>query len=562
MIDNSRIRTGHDLEILLGGDYFLTILQGAYDAGEIPSEIRVNNDMTIRVNKPTHVKILAESTVADIKVTIPIRVIDDMDIVVAMKVEIKDSKISYEYRSLDSSTVTLIMILGAASGDPNLLDTVESELRNSLNRDIALDLVASDVAKMKVRKISASDDCQAAFGLYLNLNLKIASQSKPPEEEYIPRGDVSKAISFLPSDRSFAVGVGKPTFPRFANNMWHDFGVKSTIQIPMTNQTMEVISHPVKDGKETVGKYKRVSIALHNGALRVTVTSEITIDYWPDADVTAKFDFIPYIDNKKLKFDIKLVDFDADTGLLGDLLSFLVGGLLGGLIGLLFGPVGFVIGASIGGVGGIATIEITEEILEGVFSDKVVEEAEKAGVASAFSAFPVKKKIFADKRDPFFIKHYLVVNQFLDSKVDSSGMSFSGNAVMGTENEPKDTRIIDVKRSDSQNSWEGIESLTYVLDGIGAIVVPIEEVLRRSYRNQILNVGMAPIAIRRKKSIVTEIKFNTGVIFLVNESVKLQDNYVLHVEGFKLIHPKNANPYYRAKADKNTGNNFESLPKF
>lgn len=562
MIDHSRIRTEYDLEILLGGGYFLRILQGAYDAGEIRSEIRLDGNMNIRINKPTQVIIIARSIGVDIKVTLPVRVIDDTDIVIGMKINIQDGKVGFEYVHIDSETRNLIRVLGTATGRPDLLETVESELRNRLNKDIPLDLVASDVAEMKVRKVEASDGFQDVFALFLNLNLKISSQTGPPEENFIARGDVNKALSFLPEDRAFAVGLGPKTFPRLANNMWHDFGVLVEVPIPMTGNTREILAHPVKNGNKSVGHYKHMSISLINGALRVKVTSEITIDYWPDADVTAQFDFIPYVDEGKLKFDIKLVEFDADTGLLGDMLSFMIGGLLGGLIGLFFGPVGVVIGASIGGVGGIATIEITEEILEDQFSEQTEQEAKKAGVASAFSAFPVKKKLFSDKRDPFFIKHYLLVNHFEDAKVDALGMSFSGHARMASENEPKDTRILDVKRSDAEESWEGMSALTYIVDGIGVIDVPIGEIFRRIYRNQIKSVPLSPIGIKRKNGVVTEIRFHTGAVFQVNESVRLQDRRVLGVSGFKLTHPENANPYYRAKADKSTENNFESLPEF
>lgn len=554
MIDHSRIRTGFDLEILLGADYFLTVLGGAYDAGEIPSEIVIDDDSSLPVLRPTAVRILPEGEAADIEVTVPVILVDQTNVTLGMGVTIAANKITLDYRYMDETTRGLIAFFGLITGKPDLLVQVEADLTENLNQDVPLDLVSGDVAEMQVKKVSADGDFQAAYGLYLNLDLKIAAQSGPPEEDFIPRGNLDTAISFLPGSRAFAVGVGLPTFPRLANNLWHDLGEE---------QDNGSITHPVKDGNNTVGAYKSVTIVPGlAGSLRITIKSEIFIDVWPDADVTAVFTFTPRTNDGILSVDIELVEFDADTGLLGDLLGFLIGGALGALIGLFFGPVGVAVGASIGAGAGIATVEIGEAVAEGAFSDEVEEQADEAGVASMFSAFPVRKRLFSDTRDPFFIRHYEVVNLFDETDVDLLGMSFGGSAVMETVNEPVDTTIVDKTRGSSAASWNGLEALTYRLESLGDVSMPISEVLRRIPLEQLQRVRLRPTNVRREETIVTDILFDSGVDLHVAETVALQDRGVLVLLGYQLIHPRNANPYYRAWADQRLDNNFESLPDF
>jgi len=560
MIDHSRIATGFDLEILLGNGYFLTILQGAYDAGQIPDRIVTNNNGDyISIGKPRTVTILednaqnAQGIRADIEVVIPIKLIDWTEVTMGMGITIETNQVRIEYRYMDETTRGLIQIFGLLTNNPNFLTETENKIRTQLNQAIPLDLVASDVAEMQVHKVPAEGNFQIAYGLYLNLNLQIASQNQHPETTLIHRGDLSRARSFLPQNRTFVVGVGNETFGRMANDLWHSFGKV---------QSDGSIDHPVKDGDEKVGVYKSVSISPIDGCMKVTITSEIFIDWWPDADVTAVFHFTPYIKNHELSFDIKLTEFDADTGLLGDFLSFLLGGLLGALIGAFFGPVGLAIGASIGGVGGIATVEITEEVMEGQFSDQVEAEANEASVVSAFSAFPVRKRLFTDSRDPFFKRHYELVTQFEEVNVNSIGMSIEGFAKMEGVNEPVDTTIIDKTHSTASGNWFGFGSLTYQLPRLGNIVMPIGEVLRRIPLKQIQCVQLKPVAIHRKASVVEDIKFLSGLELSVKDTVQLQDAHILVVKGFKLIHPNNAHPYYRAVKDNSLDNNFESLPVF
>ncbi|HDJ33383.1 MAG TPA: hypothetical protein ENF21_04705 [Bacteroidetes bacterium] len=560
MIDHTRILTGYDMEVLLGAGYFLTIFEGAYDAGDIPDQITIDTEGGyISVGKPISVTILPDGTQnaqdvsADIELVIPVQLVDWSNVTIGMGLTIETNEVKMEYRYLDETTRGLISFFGLITKQPDMLEKIETQLAENLNRSIPMDFTGNDVAEMKVQKVKEENGFQAAYGLYLNLNLKIAPQDQPPEDNFIPRGNLNLAKSFLPPNRTFVVGIAKTTFNRMANDMWHGFG-----EIRDNGSW----HHPVKNEDKKVGEYRSVSITPRNGSLKVTVKSVYYINNWPDADITATFLFTPRLENGNLLYDIKLTEFDADTGLLGDFLSFLIGGLLGALIGAFFGPVGIAIGAAIGGVGGIATIEITEAVMEGKYDDRAGDEAKDADVASAFSAFPVRKRLFTDDRDPFFHRYYEVVSKFDEANINREGMSLAGHAVMEPVNEPVETMIVDKKRAASPESWNGLAALKYHLDSIGDVEMPIGEVLRRIPLKQIQCVRMKPRAVRRRETIVTDILFESQVDFHVHETVALQDIGGLVLTGFMLIHAKKTNPYYRAWADNRIDNNFESLPGF
>ncbi len=71
-------------------------------------------------------------------------------------------------------------------------------------------------------------------------------------------------------------------------------------------------------------------------------------------------------------------------------------------------------------------------------------------------------------------------------------------------------------------------------------------------------VCLVPTAIHREETIITEIRFSSGLTIKVADAIALQDKAALLVKGYQLIHPRDYNSYYRAKADETTENNLES----
>ncbi|MEE9378358.1 MAG: hypothetical protein V3V33_10020 [Candidatus Lokiarchaeia archaeon] len=570
MIDNTRIKTGYDVEILLGSEYFMTIFYGAYDSGEIQSQVDLGNGALLNINRPISCQLLPNSVDADLEIIIPVElIVTDMpplphDATIGLFIDITMSDFRFEYSYLDDLTRNLITTFETTSGIPGILEEVENKLRTDFERDINLDLVSETIIKLDTRKISGSDGYQDAFGLYANLNIRTIRANPFVSfdiDQYIDRGTLINGISFLPNDRSFAVGFSKDTFQRFENDAWNNLAVQ---------HPNGYYYFPVMDGDEVVGNFTDLDIILKNGFIKVIIKMKIIIDNWPDANVTAVFRYIPRISNGVLTVDMELRDFDADTGLLGDFLGFLIGTLFFSLIGFLTGELGgAAILAAFGGVGGVITVEITEDVLADKFGEDAVEDR-SIGIDNAFETFPVRNRIFADQKDPFYNLWYVLVNYYDEVNINSNGMSLAGHALIETENEPTHVTVIDKERGESADSWNGFLTLIYRMERAGNIILPILEVLQRIQRNELAQVFLTPTHIHRKFSMVSDIQFNSGLDLHVAESVALQDAGVIHVNGYQLIHPlklhlrynRIPNPYYRARANESKDDNFESLPIF
>jgi hypothetical protein len=558
MVDHKRIKTGYDLELLFGSAYFLNLIRGAYKAGEIPDRIDMPGSGPLFIGQPSQAFILSEDTEADLQVAMPYGLREDAlnaeaDIFVSIAIE-RDG-IAIRYRRLDENTRQLIIGIGQAIGRPNLLQEVEDSLRRSLGRKVPIELLSSQVAELETRKVPQQGEYQDAYGVYVNLNIKVAPQPGPPEKEYTKRGDLSKAVSFLPKNRALAVGIAKETFTRFANSQWHAFAVFD----PQGN-----VSHPFKLNGNEMGEH--ISVAVEPRKDTIRATSKL----WSrvpgvnlNADVTSVLDIKPVVKEGVVEFDTELVQLDLDTGAWGDFLGGFFGALLGGLIGALTGnPIGFVVGMGIGAGSGIATIEIAEAVMEGELGGQVEEGVKRAGITSVLSAFPVRLEVFVDERDPFFDRHYILVHYFREVDVDEIGMSMTADATWDPYNVTEYVTIVGVNRGVEAGNVAGVTAIWYYVEGHGIIELPMKEILKRIQNRELIQADIEPSGIHRKKTVIKEIMLKSSAVFRVPELMALHKERVLAMPGFQFIYPKHIAPYIRHAPDGKLENNLEWLPRF
>lgn len=536
MIDNTRIKSGYDVEVLLGSEYFLNILKAAYRSGEMPSENEIDDNVNLEFGEPSSLVILADRNDADIEATIQFTLVVggipvlSQDSSIGIFLTITTNAISFEYSYLDDSTQETIRDIELATGTTGLLEEVENSIREAINRDVAFDFLSVEVAELKIKKLSSDIGYQAAFGLYVNLPLKVVRLPLDPDAWW-PRGSLIGAVSFLPNDRSFAIGFGDQTFARFATDTLNSLGVR---------RADGSVHYPLMEGDKITGKFTRIQInPRRRGNIRLVVNVEYFLEGLPNADVTAKYRLTPYIENGE--FSIRppvLIEFVFDIGFLGVLIPVLSGNILGAILSSKFG-----LGYEAAGA------------VEGEIGD-------------AFLSIPDRITVSNDQRDPFFNCLYDLVNQYVEVKVDTHGMSLAGNVVLEAVNEPTDVMIIDKMRGQGANSWNGLVTLTYHTQTHGDIEMEIHEVLRRVPLREIARVGMNPTHIRREESVVSDIRFSSGLDLFTSESVALQTIGALVVNGYQLIREYQkqngllVSAHYRARANDQLDDNFESLPQF
>jgi len=552
MIDHNLLKTGFDYETLFSADYFLTIIQTAYDYEKIPDELDLGDSGSLLIGRPSTATILHDNNDADLEIDVGV---DYNGLLLSVSLTFKllfdDSKITLQFVDIDNTTRQLII----AFANQETLDTILATLSTQVNQEVPISL-GNNVAQLEVKKLAPTPNHQAAIGLYANGNLQIASQSQKPEEDFIERGDLNLATNFLPADQDYAIGLSSTTFQRLANHAWHQTGEERGGKLlhpiydpkDIRKWQAKLASNPDEKKPDPVGKFVSFSIKPLNGFVRMVVKSEIFIDFWPDADVTAIFHLTPTLANGNLVMNTELEDYDVDTGLLGDLLAFLTLGLLG-----------------------IIALEIVEAVIEAE-TDDAVEQQGQDQAADAFSGLLASFNLFTERLDPFYKTHIKLKHFYENAKVDALGMSLSGSAVIEPVDEPVPIEIIDKQRSLAFPQYQNLMSLFYRVpdfDGGDRIELLMSEVLTRITNQQLSKAEMRPTQVNRKNTIIRDLKFSTGVDFTVNATIFLFKERVLSIPGYELIEPRRpgvygkvAHAYFRDKADRSLEDNLDELPAF
>ena len=326
MINTQRILSGHDVELMLGSGWFLTALRALNDRGLLlpggpPAPFPP--DATVSVDDA---QIVFPDNDRDIELKLTI---GNIPITIFLTLELSDDGseliISNSVPGLDPTTIPFSALSGLAE-PPKLV------------------------------KLRGDDNNDPAIAFLVNLDLRVSPQSGEPlpPDEHVERG-TSLAFSFLPPGKHMAIGLGKDTFPRLANDIWH------------TKLRADDGSHPFPDSDDVQGSWKSVEVKAESGKIHMVLKAEVPvdspiIDVVPDAKITITIDLTPATENGNVNFAMK-VDTDVDTGILGDIFAFITGGLLGFLLGLAFG--GGLIGAGIGAFAGIIILEVAEHVKNG-----------------------------------------------------------------------------------------------------------------------------------------------------------------------------------------------------
>jgi hypothetical protein len=553
MIDTSLIASGYDVEVQIGGPWFAVALRGLIASGgvELPPEVPPGTPITV-----LDVRVLGDDPAHDLEIDLLVGVFPITALAnLALPGDGAELNITTDF---GITVIVPFKVLEGIEGPP-ILD--------------------------KVAGGAGTDD---AMVLLANLDIKAADQSANADD-HVDRGDQSLVRSFLPSGKHLAIGVGRDTFPRLANDIWH------------RELTAPDGSHPLPDEDNKIGHWQKTSMKAESGRMRLRLDGEVPIDWWPDADVDITIDVVPKIENGVLAFELH-VDSDVDTGVLGDIFAFLSGGLLGLVIGLLLG--GALIAAGIGAVLAVVILEVGESIVEGEVnrqirarlkdevisalgcSDGVIMSGtteEGGGLAlKLVDSIPMSIPIHKDNPDPLHERHVLVRTVYEEVVVDTNGFAAVGSSTIGERFQPLVVEMVD--RTRDPNGEGALSALTYEADGT-QVTLPLGGVLDRVGNGELManpvriqplpqdatttllagtlaSVCLRPDAIRRAETIITDVRFTTGLDLRISEAVMLQEAGVVHLMGLQLIHPTNANPYFRSPANQSTADNFENLPEF
>jgi len=562
MITTSKISSGFDIELQLGGGWFFTALNLMNDNGLLLP----GTPITI-----TNVQITFDPG-WDLQIDVA-----EFPFPVLAKAEISD----------DGSELTL------TTNIPQIpAQTIPFGALKNLAQPPVLKKIAGDIDTEHVLAILAN----------MNIHAEPQSDDKLPDGEILERGNADDAQSFLPLGKHIGFGIGKDSLKGFGNNIWH------------TNLRAEDGSHPLPDADNKKGDWSKVTMKPVDGKIKLILEGDIPIDsplidVVPDPHVTITILLTPSIKDGKLTFSID-TDTDVDSGLLGDLFAGITGGIAGAIIGFIVGLItggillGVLIGAGIGVVVGVIAIEVAEVVVEGIVQNEIKAKIGDKDVAevhcceqgivqiakpepgdafnlSILDSIPSSIAIFTENPDSEFLykRSLLVTSIYDDLTVNSSGFAAAGLSGTDEKFQPEIVSIIDAEYNSN-----ALLSLTYQRRDGQQQILPLDEVFQRAGEaelkapfkvflqpddstlripeGKVACVCLTPSAIQEEKTIVKEIQFANGLKLKVPDAIALQDAAAIVVTGYQLIHPKDYNAYYRAKADFFIENNFESLPKY
>lgn len=562
MILTNRIISGFDVELQLGGGWFLTAFRALNDRG-----------LLLPDGPPAPFDPGAPITIDSVEITFDFANRD-------LQAQV----------SIDGVPLTILVTLALNDDGDELIIT--TTVPDSDPITVPFDALSGLAGPPRLLKLQGDDDHDPCIAFLANLDLRATPQAQEPlpDDQHVERG-TEIAVSFLPAGKDIAIGIGGTTFPRIANDIWH------------ASLRDEDGTHPFPDAEDKKGTWQSVDVEAQDGRIRITMKADAPVT-GPDAKVTITIDLSPEVADGIVSFEVD-VDTDVDTGLLGSLFGFFVGGILGFIFGGLFG--GGLVGAGVGAVivatGGVFVIEIKEASNEGEIKRKVVASLEgeeippeyackdgivvevvpnddDAGLVGSFvNAIPRSIPVGSDRPDPLHERTVVVEALYDDFQMDESGLAFAGTVQAGERFQPLPATLVDKRRDNGQ-----LQALVYRTPDGTEVEMPLEVVLERMETGELRapykvlttlgaletrtpagrlpSVCLSAAAIRRRNTVIREIQFTSGLDLRVAETVELQDAGALILRGFQLIHPKNANAYYRAKADDSFENNFESLPTF
>lgn len=566
MINTSRINSGFDVEFQLGSSWFLTALRGLHERGLL----------------------IPQGSIPWITDTSAIT-IDSVDII--FDPPGRDLNIVINIGGLIPYPIKASISL-SSDGSELIIDTSIS----GLSTRVPFNIIGQLAGKPEIVKLKGDDQHENVIALLANLNIRASSQDGPPlpSGQHLERGDSGNALSFLPVNKHIALGISNTTLQRFANDVWH-------------NQLSDAQgNHPFPDSDERMGDWKSVSMSVSSKKIRVMLkaVAEVdtpVIDIIPDPKITITVDLIPKLDNGKLSFEIE-TDSDIDFGILGKLLAFFLGALVGFIIGLFTGnPIG---GSITGAIAGPIILEVAEVIIGKVIAKEIqakingkpltqfykcknnvihfasIKDQGQGLNLGVLDALPASIPIYFDNPDPLYQRSVLITSVFDQVSIDSGGFAVEGSSTIIERYTPEDASIVEAVREEDKlaglkyKTADGTEvtlTIEEILDRVKSDDVPEpiklftltrDDILEYKLDGKIPVACMHPVAIHRKNTIITDIRFSTGAELKTAETIMLQDAGALILPWLQLIHPSKGNPYYRAPADHSIENNFESLPRF
>jgi hypothetical protein len=468
MLDQSRVTSGYDVEIVIGERHLSYILLTLVDAGVIPTRLETSGGVSLQIfgpivdrTYPPHADapdlntILADpapfaveilfghTSGADVRVHFAVGLVEG-DFFVRLTPEITHDDVGFL-----SGAMLGIEVVDVES--PQLTDTdpasvlyrpdVLAKLKAAVDRTVDLGGASAfkRVHDLAVRKLPADDDHAAAYTLYLNLRLR----NGPDEDAFLPaRGDASAGLNFLPAASDVAMATRPGLYGDLAADAWHRFAEVDDDG----NVSHPWHKSPYNKRSQKVGSIVDVSVGpgITPNTLRIDVEVEYEINNFPDPNGHLVLTFTPGVGSHgAFRWNI---DADFHASLAWELIGLVT---LMGIFALGGGLAGLGVGAAIstGVIGGMLGDAIAHGVLDFLFSERVEEKVD-AGLPDVVSGRVALRR---RRWDPFYTTFHQVGMRPDGALINGQGLALWGRAVVDREIELVPSAVIRDKRAAAPN---------------------------------------------------------------------------------------------------------------
>lgn len=495
-IDQDLVKSGFDVEALLGANYLRMLIQTALDAGEIPREFPLGTDV-IRIHSAPGNNRLYDPTTFPEGSEVPASIDafqteilfnrpDGANLRVRLKAETDSTlavpldlliKITFDpAHMIDGEAKAAIVIEGVdVEIDPNALTIIFNKtgktkadilllLQEKLNRPIDLGSSSKfkQVERIEIAWLEPDADHDAALGIYINILLRDGDEI----DQFVdPRGDLAEAVNFLPTgeDIAFASRPGlyrdlsKDVFSRTALKKpggGFEHALRYNILNPNSTRIGDVHSIAVTQAFSLNASTPSSPIVTPFNGLRIQMNAEYNDPIEAtNTDVTFTITIKPIIKSDgTLTWDTDL-DVDVDAlfefiTLWGTMLTF-----------ILFGPIGagIFLGATLIG-----------QIGAGIyFGEHFESRASKKADATLSDVIPDRLSIKTRRWDPFYATKHQVVIKPSQAEFNAVGFMMVGKAFVGRELVPPIDTVI---RDEFRDGEDRMAALRYLIADAATVV--------------------------------------------------------------------------------------------
>ena len=476
MIDQTRVKSGFDIEVLLGARYLQNLLLLATESGSIPvSGSFHDGDVRVSLNAPPDLDrtyppndaaeqlvlsnrgdafgvdvLVGDSRGADLKITLRLdllqvstgREVDGVDLQLFIRLHLDTQtatdgglagiSIGTELVDIDGGVLAVAAMATPPISKSDLFASIEP------NVNLTLDLAGIGGGRLEtfaLRKHAAVDGMQAALGIYINLRLHSGPQ---PERFVDPRGDVSAAMNFLPTDTDIAFATRADLYgfvgpdARYRRAEPDGDGYSYPIRKHPSDKTSDVIGQllditvrppqdsdnvrPHPNAPRVPGGPQPPPPPSEGGYLTLIIHGDYQIDYFPDPDYRLYIYLFQGLDKDGI------MTWDSDTDFEAGILVDIVLGVLSFALIPVLGPWTVLI---------FAGLELLKEGAEKIVAAEEFDDRVKANVdATLLDVAPNRLTIIRKRWDPFFETHHQLGLRPGGVQINDLGMAMVGAAAL------------------------------------------------------------------------------------------------------------------------------------